>query len=214
MKKLLLALLALFMLFAFVACSSDEPEEVEAPPAAEVETQYPDQQEEYPEEEAEVEEPANETEDSDTIVGPAAATMGENIAFTLPTGWEYAEGEGTISIINANGALVLVQAINRHTEDLSGDLTTSMEVVMMSAAISAFADATQNEMTSAVNDMQYPAVFRIYSAQINGTWRPAMSMLLFGEEQVVAVHKFDINTADDFIDDELFPFLHSIVLAG
>jgi len=218
MKKLIALLLVLFLMFALVACGGDEPEEVSVEPEVTEEIEAvedePEEEEEPDEEteeaEEEIEEGGPEAVNENAVIGPATAAKG-NMSFDLPAGWSYEESDSTISAIQAEGALVFLQGpLARSTEDLSGDLTVSMETLLMSAAISGLTDATQNEQRFAVNDMQYPAVTQIYSAQIGGQWLSAHAILFFGEEEAFIVHMFDVDSADDFFEAVYFPFLQSI----
>jgi len=217
MKKLLGLLLALLVLCTFAACGGNEEAPAEEPAPTEEATEAPEETEE-PEEAPDVEEeeeeelpeeepePANEN----AIVGPATASKG-NVSFELPEGWSFEESDSTISAIQIDGAIVLVQGpLERRTEDLTGDITVNIDVMMMTVAISGFTDNTQNEQRFSVNDMQYPAVSQIYLAQIGGEWRNAHSILFFGEEETFIVHMIDIDSADDFFEAVYLPFLQSI----
>jgi predicted small lipoprotein YifL len=230
MKKLLILLLVLAMVFAFGACgSNDAPEpavqeEVEATPEVPQEepeeVEEPEELEEEPMEEPEPEE-AEPVADG-AIVGPAEVALG-TARFQLHPGWVFeGDEEDTSSVIRVDDGendvvIIIVNPIDRlsNAERLAeGNLPMTFEGILLNTWLNNLFEDRQSENIAAVTDLQYPALMATYIAQNrSGTWAPGTSILFFGEEQFIMFHAFMRETSDTFID-EFMEFVRSVEFAG
>ena len=213
MKKILLALLMLAMLFTFAACSEDAPEPTAAP-AVEEETDVEEYEEEVIEEEAEEEAPAGEN----LTVGPATFTL-DNVQFDLPEGWSLSyDEEDHLLTVSARDSILIMHRPDTHSIDdpATADLLTSMPFLLKSMTINALTGDhdTQDLQSFIVNDFQVPAVMSTYFAHFRGEWTDASSVVFFGESTRFIAHFFTGSAATDDILGEWMEFLQSVTFIG
>ena len=214
MKKILLALLVLALVFTFVACGNGDTTPVATPtPAYEEAEPY----ETEPVDDEDEDEPAATTEDADSaylIEGPTTVTLG-SVQFDLPAGWHFTyDEEINMFEVIARGSIAIISRPSSHTiEDVdSADLLVSIPAAMKNMILNALTgeEETQNMQTFVVNDFQHPAVMSLYFGQFRGEWTDASSIVFFGEQEHFNAHFFTGPTSPDDIIDDWMALLESV----